>query len=221
MSCPYTNVPFFRWYATKKPPTKSHRFHVLPPLKNHPSKAIGFMYSPLWKPPIKSPSVLCTPPFEKTTHQNPFGFVYSPLWKITHHNPSVLCTPPFEKSPIQKPSVLCTPPFEKSPITNHRFCVLPPLKNHPLKPKELSCLRSFTSEEEWIGHNGDVFEAHAHEIGGGGAGERLGRLGFRRVEGLWTLEKHLKAQKNLMSIGPIRRKEGKKRKQTWCTFFWH
>ena len=26
-----------------------HRFCVLPPLKNHPSKAIGFVYSPLWK----------------------------------------------------------------------------------------------------------------------------------------------------------------------------
>ena len=28
-------------------PIKSHRFCVLPPLKNHPSKAIGFVYSPL------------------------------------------------------------------------------------------------------------------------------------------------------------------------------
>ena len=38
-----------------------------------------------------NPSVLCTPPFEKT----PIGFVYSPLWKST---PSVLCSPPFEKA---------------------------------------------------------------------------------------------------------------------------
>ena len=30
-------------------PIKPHRFCVLPPLKNHPSKAIGFVYSPLWK----------------------------------------------------------------------------------------------------------------------------------------------------------------------------
>ena len=92
---------------------KSHRFCVLPPLKNHPSKAIGFVYSPLWKIIHQSPSVLCTPPFEKSpikAHRfcvlpplknhpsKPIGFVYSPLWKITHHNPSVLCTPPFEKS---------------------------------------------------------------------------------------------------------------------------
>ena len=57
---------------------------------------IGFVYSPLWKITHQSPSVLCTPPFEKspiTTHRfcvlpplknhpsNPIGFVYSPLWK--------------------------------------------------------------------------------------------------------------------------------------------
>ena len=28
---------------------QTHRFCVLPPLENHPSKAIGFVYSPLWK----------------------------------------------------------------------------------------------------------------------------------------------------------------------------
>ena len=55
---------------------------MVPPLKNHPSKPIGFVYSPLWKITHQSPSVLCTPP----------------LWKITHQKPSVLCTPPFEKS---------------------------------------------------------------------------------------------------------------------------
>ena len=33
----------------EKSPTKAHRFCVLPPLKNHPSKPIGFVYSPLWK----------------------------------------------------------------------------------------------------------------------------------------------------------------------------
>ena len=56
------------------------------------------MYSPLWKITHQKPSVLCTPPFEKSlikTHRfcvlpplkthpsNPIGFVYSPLWKIT------------------------------------------------------------------------------------------------------------------------------------------
>ena len=30
-------------------PIKAHQFCVLPPLKNHPSKPIGFVYSPLWK----------------------------------------------------------------------------------------------------------------------------------------------------------------------------
>ena len=91
------------------------------------------MYSPLWKVTHEKPSVLCTPPCEKSpikTHRfyvlpplknhpsKPVGFVYSPLWKVTHHSPSVLCTPP----------------FEKSPITTHRFCVLLPLKNHPSQP---------------------------------------------------------------------------------------
>ena len=81
----------------EKSPIKSHRFCVLPPLKNHPSKAIGFVYSPLWKIPHQSPSVLCTPLFENHPLKA-IGFVYSPLWKIIHQSPSVLCTPPFEKS---------------------------------------------------------------------------------------------------------------------------
>ena len=96
-------------------------------MKNHPSKPIGFVYSPLWKITHQKPSVLCTPPFEKSpikahwfcvlpplkNHPSkPIGFMYSPLWKITH----------------QSPSVLYTPPFEKSPIKAHRFCVLPPLE---------------------------------------------------------------------------------------------
>ena len=50
----------------EKSPIKSHRFCVLPPLKNHPSKATGFVYSPLWEITHQSPSVLCTPPFEKS-----------------------------------------------------------------------------------------------------------------------------------------------------------
>ena len=29
-------------------------------------KAIGFVYSPLWKITHQDPSVLCTPPFEKS-----------------------------------------------------------------------------------------------------------------------------------------------------------
>ena len=33
----------------ERSPIKSHRFCVLPPLKNHPSKTVGFVYSPLWK----------------------------------------------------------------------------------------------------------------------------------------------------------------------------
>ena len=56
----------------EKSPITTHRFHVLPPLKNHPSLPIGFMYSPLWKITHHYPSVLCTPPFEKspiTTHR--------------------------------------------------------------------------------------------------------------------------------------------------------
>ena len=36
----------------EKSPINTHRFCVLPPLKNHPSKPIGFVYSPLWKSPF-------------------------------------------------------------------------------------------------------------------------------------------------------------------------
>ena len=53
-------------FRDKKKFSKPHRFHVLPPLKNHPSKLIGFVYSPLWKIIRQKPSVLCTPPFEKS-----------------------------------------------------------------------------------------------------------------------------------------------------------
>ena len=69
-----------------------------PPFENHPSKATGFVYSPLGKITHQNPPVLCTPPLEEshiTTHRfcvlppwknhtsQPIGFVYSPLWKIT------------------------------------------------------------------------------------------------------------------------------------------
>ena len=94
-------------------PIKTHRFCVLPP----------------WKITHQNPSVLCTPPFEKSpikTHR----FCVLPPWKITHQNPSVLCTPPFEKSPIKTHRFCVLPPFEKSPIKSRWFCVLPPLKNH-------------------------------------------------------------------------------------------
>ena len=50
----------------EKSPIIPHRFCVLPPLKNRPSKPIGFVHSPLWKITHQSPSVLCTPPFEKS-----------------------------------------------------------------------------------------------------------------------------------------------------------
>ena len=59
-------------FRGNKKHSKTHRFCVLPPLEIHPSKLIGFVYSPLWKITHQSPSVLCTPPFEKspiTTHR--------------------------------------------------------------------------------------------------------------------------------------------------------
>ena len=117
------------------------------------------MYSPLWKITHQTPSVSCTPPFEKSpikAHRfyvlpplknrpsKAIGFVYSPLGKITHQCPSVLCTPPFEKSPIKSPSVLCTPPFEKSPIKSHfSFCVLPPFEKSPIKSPSVLCTPPF------------------------------------------------------------------------------
>ena len=88
-------------------PIETHRFCVLPPLKNHPPKAIGFVYSPLWKLAHQNPSVLCTPPFENSptkTHRfcvlspmknhppKVIGFMYSPLWKLAHQSPLVSCT---------------------------------------------------------------------------------------------------------------------------------
>ena len=44
---------------------KTHRFCVLPPLKNHPSKAI-VLCTPPFGNHHQIPSVLCTPPFEKS-----------------------------------------------------------------------------------------------------------------------------------------------------------
>ena len=44
--------------------SKTHRFCVLPPLKNHPSQPIGFMYSPLWKSPIKPHRFYVLPPLK-------------------------------------------------------------------------------------------------------------------------------------------------------------
>ena len=118
----------------EKSPTKTHRFCVLSPLKNHPSKPIGFMYSPLWKITHQTPSVLCTLPFEKSpikTHRflctPPFGksptkphrfYVLSPL-KNHPSKPIGFMYSPLWKITHQTPSVLCTPP--------------PPLKNHPSK----------------------------------------------------------------------------------------
>ena len=63
---------------------------------HNPSEPIGFVYSPLWEITHQNPSVLCTPPFEKSpikihrfcvlpTLKNhpsePIGFVYSPFEK--------------------------------------------------------------------------------------------------------------------------------------------
>ena len=56
----------FMYSPFEKSSIKAHRFYVLPPLKNHSSKAIGFVYSPLWEITHQKPSVLCTPPFEKS-----------------------------------------------------------------------------------------------------------------------------------------------------------
>ena len=95
----------------------------------------------------QNPSVLCTPPFEKSSikaHRfcvlspvknhppEPVGFVYSPPPPLKNHPPEPVG---FVYSPLwriihENPSVLCTPPFEESPMKIHRFCVLPPLKNH-------------------------------------------------------------------------------------------
>ena len=80
-----------------------------PPLKNPPSKAIGFVYSPLWK----------------IIHQSPIGFVYSPLWKITHHDSSVLCTPPFEKSPITIHRFCVLPALKNPPSQSIGFVYSP------------------------------------------------------------------------------------------------
>ena len=47
--------------------------------KNHPSKPIGFVYSPLWKITHLSPSVLCTPPLKKTPIKSHRFCVLPPL----------------------------------------------------------------------------------------------------------------------------------------------
>ena len=87
---PWPNSNTFAWNYS----TVSHRH------SHHPSKPIGFVYSP--PPPVKN--------HPAKTHR----FCVLPPWKNHPLNPLVLCTPPFEKSPIKA----------------HRFCVLLPLKNH-------------------------------------------------------------------------------------------
>ena len=84
----------------EKSPINSHRFCVLPPLKNHPSTAIGFVYSPLWKITHQQPSVLCTPPFEKSP--------------IKSHRFRVL--PPLKNYPIKSHRFRVLPPLK-----NHWF----------------------------------------------------------------------------------------------------
>ena len=49
----------------QKPP-KAIGFVYSPLCKNHPSNPIGYVYSPLWEITHQNPSVLCTPPFEKS-----------------------------------------------------------------------------------------------------------------------------------------------------------
>ena len=68
-------------FRSNKKHSKSHRFCVLPPLKTHPPEAIGFVYSPLWKLTHQKPSVLCTPPFEKSPIKAHRFYVPSPLKK--------------------------------------------------------------------------------------------------------------------------------------------
>ena len=75
------------------------------------------MYSPLWKITHYNPSVLCTPPFEK-----------SPI-KI--HRFCVL--PPFEKSPITTHRFYVLPPLKNHPSKDIDFMYSPLWKNHPSK----------------------------------------------------------------------------------------
>ena len=86
----------FDW---KNHPSKSIRFHVLPPLKNYPSKSIRFhvlpplknhllkshrfcVLPPLKNHPSKSIRIHVLPPL-KNRPPKLIGFMYSPLWKIT------------------------------------------------------------------------------------------------------------------------------------------
>ena len=100
----------YRIYRNKRPgrlifetinkisrPIKSHRFHVLPPLK---------------KSPIKSHRFHVLPPL-KNHFSEPIGFVYSPPLKKSPIKPHRFCVLPPLKNHLSKPSVLCTPPFEK------------------------------------------------------------------------------------------------------------
>ena len=48
----HQNPSFLCTPPFEKSPIKTYRYYVLPSLKNHPSKAIGFVYSPLWKIPV-------------------------------------------------------------------------------------------------------------------------------------------------------------------------
>ena len=126
-----SNSVFWKKILCVKQSNAKHNYHIC--RNKRPGRLIFWSHKKNIPQPIKSQSVLCTPPFEN-----------SPI-----RSPSVLCTPPFEKSPIKSPSVLCTPPFEQSPIRAHRFCVLPPLKHHLfwwelISAKTVRSLDSFT-----------------------------------------------------------------------------
>ena len=65
----------FRAIKSIPNPSKTHRFYVVPPLKNHPSKAIGFVYSPLWKIPVYDGRL-----FRQIRYWSHSMSFYSPIW---------------------------------------------------------------------------------------------------------------------------------------------
>ena len=79
-------------------PIRTHRFCVLPPLRNHPSEPIGFVYSPLWEITPSKLHRFCVLPPLRNHPSEPIGFGGGLL-----------------------------PPLRNHPIKAHRFCVLPPL----------------------------------------------------------------------------------------------
>ena len=83
---------------------------------------------PWWLIHVHKPSVLCTPPFEKSLIRTHRFCVLPPLKTSLIRTHRFCVLPPLKTSLIRTHRFCVLPPLKTSLIRTHRFCVLPPLK---------------------------------------------------------------------------------------------